>query len=259
MARKVFLFGILVTMFLFEMTVLSCENVDKELNGTWQFIGDESNSLMQYENGKFEFSRNGLSNLKGTYTTKNNITTRKITHYGDYILFNLPGYNGEKLSSQWHTKTELSKYVSSRDFDLDTYLSRLALVPVTYSVNGDTLTLSWDGGQSTSTKVSSTTRISKTSGNSSVAAGSRSAGNQQALIGRWVEKNRGWEMDFLSDGTGIVDEQRITWKIEGNRLYIIAVSSFGDIFGDNGSYEYRISGSELTLIYSGGSETYVKR
>ena len=85
------------------------------------------------------------------------------------------------------------------------------------------------------------------------------SGNKQALVGRWVEKNRGWEMDFLSDGTGIVDEQRITWKIEGNRLYIIAVSSFGDIFGDNGSYEYRLSGSELTLIYSGGNETYVKR
>ena len=85
------------------------------------------------------------------------------------------------------------------------------------------------------------------------------SGNKQALVGRWVEKNRGWEMDLLSDGTGIADYQSVTWKVEGNRLYIIAVSPRGDIFGDNDSYEYRISGSELTLIYTGGNETYVKR
>ena len=254
MARKIFCCVILATMFLFGMTVLGCENVDKELNGTWQFIGDESNSLMEYEDGKFEFSRNGLSNLKGTYTTKDNITTRKITHYGDYILFSLPDYNGESLSSHWHTKAELSKYVSGRGFDLDTYLSRITLFPVTYSVNGDTLNLSWDGGQSTSTRISRATNI-----NTRTNSNSRTTSNRQLFVGRWVEKNRGWEMDLLSDGTGIADYQSVTWKIEGNRLYIIAVSPHGDIFGDNGSYEYRISGSELTLIYSGGSETYLKR
>lgn len=79
--------------------------------------------------------------------------------------------------------------------------------------------------------------------------------NKQALVGRWVEARRGWKMDLLSDGTGIYDEQNVTWKIVDYRLYIISVSPFGDVFGDNGSFDYSFSGSVLVLSSNGSDES----
>jgi hypothetical protein len=130
---------------------------------------------------------------------------------------------------------------------------------VTYSINGDTLTQTWQGETTTYSRISRNTDIVKVVGGNRNVGSSRASNSQQSLVGRWEEVSRGWKMDFLSDGTGIVDGQPITWKIEGNRLYIIGVSAFSDVFGDNGSCEYTLSASSLILRYSGTTETYTRR
>ena len=161
MARKIFWFGILATVLVFGMAVVGCKNVDKELNGTWKPDTPGSVFIIEYEDGEFEMSQNGLSYLKGTYTTKDNNLVSKITHYGDYVLYDLFNYTGNMLSSKWHTRDELIKLVGVSGFDLDGWIT---MIPLTYSINADSLTTSWESGQSTSTRISRSTGISKTTG-----------------------------------------------------------------------------------------------
>jgi hypothetical protein len=71
-------------------------------------------------------------------------------------------------------------------------------------------------------------------------------GGKSALVGRW-ELREGYNsmyMELLNDGTGILYEYGITWKVENDRLYM--TNSNGAL-----SFSYEISGSTLTADNDG--------
>jgi hypothetical protein len=115
-----------------------------------------------------------------------------------------------------------------------------------FSIAGNTITLNVDGSTITGTKIGK--------------AGSSEKNNSKAsaLAGRWVHESgvtydKPENMELLKDGTGICDGISITWKVEGNRLIIR--SSFIGLACD-----YKISGSKLTLTYDdGGSAVFAKK
>jgi len=71
-------------------------------------------------------------------------------------------------------------------------------------------------------------------------------GGGLALVGRWElehgQPTRGniEAMELLKDGTGIVDEVGVSWKVDNGRFYITA--SLGA-----SAYDYKVSGETLTL------------
>jgi len=81
-----------------------------------------------------------------------------------------------------------------------------------------------------------------------------STNNPSALVGRWVEVSAGKNgevMELLGDGTGVATDGKmgfaITWKTEGDRIYVTA-SEWGMAF----SYNYKLQGSELTFTKDNG-------
>ena len=191
MANKRNCMVLLVIAISFAVSALSCNNVDKELNGTWIPVGGSSQSIMEYENGIFALSVNGLPYIKGTYTAKDNTSTRKITHYGKYFF--------DDLDSDWYTRDDLLKLHPSDASGLDLFLSTITIgSPVNYSVNGDTLTTSWEGGQGTSTRISRSTNINKGTNSSS-----RNSISSNPFIGTWTGSLRlytgTYELEFFFD------------------------------------------------------------
>jgi TonB family protein len=73
------------------------------------------------------------------------------------------------------------------------------------------------------------------------------ASGKSALVGRWqlVEGRGLGGMELLNDGTGIVNGEGITWKVEKDRFYVTGSSSAF-------SCSYKISGSVLKLIMDNG-------
>jgi len=104
-----------------------------------------------------------------------------------------------------------------------------------YSVEGNTLTLTTEDGYAII--------LAKKQANNS----KKSGGSKAALVGRWSlergQPTRGniEDLELLKDGTGIVDGEGGTWKVESGRFYFIASS------GEAVAYDYGISGVILTL------------
>jgi len=80
------------------------------------------------------------------------------------------------------------------------------------------------------------------------------ANNPSALVGRWVavsgdDKDKGFSLELLSDGTGILTKGSqgvaITWKTEKDRFYLTA-------FGQAQAENYKLQGSELTFTEDNG-------
>jgi len=251
MANKRNWLGLFLIAVSFSVTILSCENVDKNLNGTW-LSDNGSDTKMEYQDGDFELKIGGIPFIKGTYTTKGNKITTTGTHYGNFALVYGLGYSMDRFPSNWFTKNELLFFYPG-DPDSDDYFSDIFGAKTgTYSIDGDTLTETWDGETTTSTRISRNTGIAKPVKSNTVAGASDS---NQALVGRWIEVVTGEQIDLLGDGTGIFDRQSVTWKIENNRLYVLAVSSFGE----SGSFEYKVSESVLVLTDNNRREIYVRR
>lgn len=254
MERKIFWFGIFTLILVFGMTFTGCEKVDKNLNGTW-LSDNGSDTKMEYQDGEFELKISGFPVIKGTYTTKDNEITTTGTHYGSYDFVYYHGYSKDRFPSNWFTREELelSFYYSVDDPDTNDFLSSIFGTNTgTYSINGDTLTETWGGETTTSTRISRNTEITKLDRNNTVVTG---ADSNQALVGRWIGVATGDQVDLLSDGTGIFDRQSVTWRIENNRLYILAVSSFRE----SGSFDYKVSESVLVLSDNNRREIYVRR
>jgi hypothetical protein len=72
-------------------------------------------------------------------------------------------------------------------------------------------------------------------------------GGKSALVGRWllVEGRAFDSAEFLTDGTGIVDGNEVSWKVEKNRLF---VSQSQQVL----SFDYQLAGSKLTLTDENG-------
>jgi hypothetical protein len=118
-----------------------------------------------------------------------------------------------------------------------------------YSINGNTIILNDNGNILTGIKVGNDRSSAKNSGKS---------GGKSALVGRWIHesgvtRNKPENMEFLKDGTGLIDGTSITWKVEGNRI-IIQSSLMGL------ACDYKLSGSKLTFNYDdGGSAIFAKK
>ena len=80
--------------------------------------------------------------------------------------------------------------------------------------------------------------------------GSSGGGKPSDLAGHWIHVSgttRGMpeDMELYKDGTGISGETSITWKVENNRLVLLSAMK-------GSSYDYKVSGYELTLIDKDG-------
>jgi hypothetical protein len=141
MAKKNFWPAILVTLLVFGIAVVGCDNGstsdggDPALNGTW-VSGDRE---LKLNNGNFELTKQ----VKGTYTASGGNITLTNTHaYMD-------GTGSLNLAAGWYTKTELKTAVknssigaSMSDTEIDEALnSMFAPQTTTYFINGDTLTI----------------------------------------------------------------------------------------------------------------------
>jgi hypothetical protein len=251
MRRFIAVSVISVFLMFFGMSLISCENVDKNLNGTW-LSDNGSDTKMEYQDGDFELKISGIPFVKGTYTTKGNKITTTGTHYGNFALVYGLGYSMDRFPSNWFTREELSFFYPDDPGSDDYFSDIFGAKTGTYSVNGDTLTETWEGETTTSTRISRNTEITKLAKSSAVSGDSDS---NQALVGRWIGIATGEQIDLLGDGSAIFDRQSKTWRIENNRLYILAVSSFGE----SGSFEYKVSESVLVLTDNNRREIYVRR
>jgi hypothetical protein len=117
---------------------------DTALNGTWV---DENGFESKFNNGSFEmpvaylgsYDMYGLSQIeaaimgKGTYTANNGIMTTKTTHI-----------RGETfdLEERWYTRAELVRLFEVTDSLFAESFDRT----LSYSTNGDTLAITYDGG-----------------------------------------------------------------------------------------------------------------
>jgi hypothetical protein len=72
-------------------------------------------------------------------------------------------------------------------------------------------------------------------------------GGKSALVGRWllVEGSGFDNVELLKDGTGIVDENEVSWKVEKNRMYVTNPRRAM-------SFDYQLAGSKLTLTDEDG-------
>ena len=72
-----------------------------------------------------------------------------------------------------------------------------------------------------------------------------SCSSSSSVVGRWRHEsgNEGSDIEFFKDGTGILEQRSIDWKIEDNR---IIVTSMGIAM----SLNFKLSGDELTISYS---------
>jgi hypothetical protein len=72
-------------------------------------------------------------------------------------------------------------------------------------------------------------------------------GGKSALAGRWflVDGNSFDDVELLKDGTGIVDGNEVSWKVEKNRLYVTHPQQAV-------SFDYQLADSKLTLTDADG-------
>ena len=127
MANRKNWLGILVIVLVFGMTVVGwCEDglggTDPTLNGTWDTTQGKITRGYVFNNGYFEIQQNGITGMKGTYTTSGNLITLRPTHINGTLL---------GLGSKWYTEIELTIYGMGAAFAPQTEK---------YSVSGNTMT-----------------------------------------------------------------------------------------------------------------------
>jgi len=160
-ALKQFGFVVLMTAIaLITLPLTGCDDspkVDTALNGTWLYNGE----TVKFNNGSFE----SPEAIKGTYTADNGNYTMTMTHiHGDFL----------SAQSKWFTKPEVktliktyySSYTDAQiDQVIDSMVESIFGIPVsgstadvftklsgTYSINGNTLTMTTSAGSMTMTR-----------------------------------------------------------------------------------------------------------
>jgi len=118
----------------------SVSGLDAALNGRWANSEEEWN----FNNGSFETLTDGIK-LKGTYTTSNGRLNLTITHVQYDASYG--------LGSNWYSRADL-KALGASDADLNDIFTQIT---GTYSISGNTLTLTNSDGTSRYTKVTSVT------------------------------------------------------------------------------------------------------
>ena len=77
--------------------------------------------------------------------------------------------------------------------------------------------------------------------------------NPSALVGEWESDGMSEPMVLFKDGTGVVDERKITWRVGNGRLYMSTPD------GDTRVADYKISGNTLSLDRGGDKITAKKK
>jgi hypothetical protein len=80
-----------------------------------------------------------------------------------------------------------------------------------------------------------------------------SCGNSTSrFAGIWEDESDNSTVELFKDGTGIAEGTSITWKTEDKRFIITAM-------GLSASYDYKLSGSTLTLTDDKGETSVFKK
>jgi hypothetical protein len=160
MKNKRFYLGMLVAALVLGMTVVGCgedSGIDPDLNGTW--IAENGDEL-KLNDGNLEFS--GF--MKGTYTASDGKMTMQITQvHGSAFDGDLPGIDDSKWYSKSELKAALKKAIKDElggalsdaaiDELFDEMFNQMFMSQTgTYSVNGNKLTVTFDGESTTFTK-----------------------------------------------------------------------------------------------------------
>ena len=163
MANKRLWAGISVMALVFTVTVISCNKVDKSINGSWVSNGFE----FKFKDGKFEVLVDEVSFQKGTYTTKDGEIAFVPTHIfggGFNTLLEL-SEEDSGFESKWYSikdfivalkavmiKLGLSESEADK-FD-DDFVNSLSPANKlsTYNLSGNTLNLTTDGATINFTK-----------------------------------------------------------------------------------------------------------
>jgi hypothetical protein len=165
MAKKTIFWVMLVMVLAFGVMVVGCDNgsiggggADNALNGTWV---DEDGFELKLNNGNFD---SGF--MKGTYTTSGSNITITTTHvHGDMMNMNMD-MDDKPFASQWYTKTEMKTAIKTvfgeysgeyihiiTDAEIDEIINEMFVAQTgTYSVSGNTLTMTMGGEPTTFTK-----------------------------------------------------------------------------------------------------------
>jgi len=112
------------------------------LNGTWD---GASRDVLTFNNGDFEFSSGTNKMLKGTYTVSGSTVTLKSTDAWGRLFTN------SNLQAKWYSKANLLT-AGAEDSSVNQLFS-----PMTGTLNGNKLDLSYRGSKSTFTKRGGTT------------------------------------------------------------------------------------------------------
>jgi len=143
MAKKNLWLGMLVTMLIFGMMVVGCDDgstdgeADPPLNGTWI---TEDGLELKFNNGNFVFLANGTPIQKGIYTTSGDKMTITTTHL-----------NLSVTGTSWYSKAQMLAGAESAEEKAGIEAS-FAPQTVSYSVIGNKFTLSFREGSVTYTR-----------------------------------------------------------------------------------------------------------
>jgi hypothetical protein len=143
MKNTIKVLGLIALAAVIGFSMAACKNgttptpTDPALNGTW--VGDYE--IFTFSNGTFEMQGDG-GKMKGTFTTSDSTLTITPTHAW--------GPDADpSLEARWYTKAELLELASSMEEYINTAFSTKT---VTYSVSGNTLTITVGGRDFTYTK-----------------------------------------------------------------------------------------------------------
>jgi len=151
------LIGIIATAMIIGFSMIACGDdsggggeADPLLNGTWS-NADEME--ITFNDGNFEIFKEGTKSRKGTYTTSDNNITVTITQ----IWGGAPGFAGQ-LEQKWYTKAEVITWANNHSKNITEETLNHTMFPSftgTYSINGNTLTMTNEGESPTTyTKIS---------------------------------------------------------------------------------------------------------
>jgi hypothetical protein len=141
-------FGIIALVAVIGFSFAACDvddqSHDSVLNGTWTLSSGSNVVELKLKSGNYEESLNGNPISKATYSTQEGEIFITPTHiYGTYFTFT-------DLEPKWYTKDELKGLPGFNDASLNSLFS---IKRGTYSVNGNTLTITiYGGGTRTYTK-----------------------------------------------------------------------------------------------------------
>jgi hypothetical protein len=161
MANKKTLLGIFSFLLVFGLFFTGCPNDSDDsggssqgdpLNGSWAEGAGQGQQTVKLDNGNFEISENSsILFAKGSYTTSSGKITMSITHiHGGYLINQMGSYAPAGLESKWYSKSELKTAAGLSDAEFEQSLGGVFIeTTASYSVNGNTLTMSYQDGNTT--------------------------------------------------------------------------------------------------------------